>query len=221
MKLKHLTCYTTFVFLALLISNSFTQSLVNMVDITNLDSTIIVELRYATTNNFMKEKLYTSNICLLQRPVAERLIKVHRYLQERGMGLKVWDGYRPLSVQKKMWEKIPDTNYVANPNNGSKHNRGAAVDITLVDAQGNELEMPTAFDDFSEKARVENMALSHKAIMNRSLLHEAMKRFGFLPIKSEWWHFNDPEAKKYSVMDIPLDYFETHLPQKSEARKEK
>ena len=85
------------------------------------------------------------------------------------------------------------------------------MDVTLVDSMGYELEMPTGFDDFSESARVANMSLSVNAIKNRVELHEAMKRFGFMPINSEWWHFNDPDVKKYSVMDIPLDYFEKKI----------
>ena len=183
------------------------QEKIDLVNITELDSTIIVDLKYATAENFLGDTLYTANICLLRRDVAERLVKVQKDLRKQGLGLKIWDGYRPLSVQKKMWKKLPDHRYVADPAKGSNHNRGAAVDVTLVDLKGNELKMPTAFDDFSEKAASDYPYTSPEAIKNRKILQEAMKRHGFQPISSEWWHFNDKDIKKYSVLDIPLDYF--------------
>jgi len=180
-----------------------------MVDVSGLDSTIIIDLRYATADNFLNDTLYSANICLLRKPVAERLVKVQKYLRMKSLGLKIWDGYRPLSVQKKMWQKLPDPQFVADPKRGSNHNRGAAVDVTLVDFDGNELEMPTGFDDFSQTAHIKSTNISNEAKKNREILQEAMKRFGFKPILSEWWHFNDENIKKYSVMDIPLNYFIT------------
>ncbi len=179
----------------------------NLVDITKLDSTIAVELKYATKDNFLGDTLYSANICLLRRAVAERLVKVHQSLRQKGLGLKIWDGYRPLSVQKKMWKKLPDPKFVADPQRGSNHNRGAAVDVTLVDLEGNELEMPTDFDDFSEKARGAYPNVSEQAKQNRTILQDAMKAQGFLTISSEWWHFNDRDCKKYSILDIPLEKF--------------
>jgi D-alanyl-D-alanine dipeptidase len=179
----------------------------NLVDITKLDSTIAVELKYATKDNFLGDTLYSANICLLRRAVAERLVKVHHSLRQKGLGLKIWDGYRPLSVQKKMWKKLPDPKFVADPQRGSNHNRGAAVDVTLVDLEGNELEMPTGFDDFSEKARSAYPNVSEQAKQNRTILQDAMKAQGFLTISSEWWHFNDRDCKKYSILDIPLEKF--------------
>ena len=179
----------------------------DLVDIMELDSTIVVELKYATRDNFLQDTLYSANICLLRRAVAERLVKVHRSLQQRGFGLKIWDGYRPLSVQKKMWEKMPDPSYVANPQRGSNHNRGAAVDVTLVDLNGNELEMPTEFDDFSRRARSDYLFVSDPVKKNRTILQDAMRAQGFQTTSSEWWHFNDKDCKKYSVLDFPLEKF--------------
>jgi len=186
------------------------QKPTDLVDITELDSTIIVELKYATNNNFLKDTLYSANICLLRKVVAERLVKVHQSLRTKGFGLKIWDGYHPLSVQKKMWTKLPDPKYVANPNRGSNHNRGAAVDVTLVDLQGNELEMPTVFDDFSPKARSDYPHVSKQVKKNRKILQDAMRAQGFQTISSEWWHFNDKDCKKYSILDIPLEKFTHH-----------
>lgn len=203
--------YKVLAFLSLLIiGNSFlfAQQQIDLVDISKLDSTIIIDLKYATADNFMKDTPYTANICLLRKDVALRLLEVQRDLRKMGLGLKIWDGYRPLSVQKKMWEKVHDHRYVADPAKGSNHNRGAAVDVTLVDKFGNELEMPTGFDDFSEKAGSDYPEVSAEAKKNRELLKKVMMKHGFMPIKSEWWHFNDKDIKKYSILDIPLDVFE-------------
>ncbi len=179
----------------------------DLVNIKELDSTIMVDLKYATADNFLQDTLYSANICLLRRAVAERLVKVHRQLQAEGLGLKIWDGYRPLSVQKKMWQKLPDPRYVADPSRGSNHNRGAAVDVTLVDRHGNELEMPTKFDDFSPAAGSDYPHVSEIARKNRALLHRSMRAQGFRPTSSEWWHFNAHDCKKYPILDVPLEQF--------------
>ncbi len=195
------------IFLILLPGFLTAQQPDDLVDIMELDSTIVVELKYATNDNFLQDTLYSANICLLRRAVAERLVKVHQSLRQIGMGLKIWDGYRPLSVQKKMWEKMPDPRYVANPQRGSNHNRGAAVDVTLVDLNGNELEMPTEFDDFSRRASSDYPFVSDPVKKNRTILQDAMQAQGFQAISSEWWHFNDKDCKKYSVLDVPLEKF--------------
>ena len=179
----------------------------DLVDIMELDSTIVVELRYATEDNFLEDTLYSANICLLRNAVAERLVKVHQSLRQKGFGLKIWDGYRPLSVQKKMWKKLPDPRFVANPQRGSNHNRGAAVDVTLVDLKESELEMPTEFDDFSPKAKSDYPYANEQAKRNRKILQDAMRSQGFRTISSEWWHFNDKNCRKYSVLDVPLERF--------------
>lgn len=183
----------------------FAQESIDLVDITTLDSTIVVDLRYATKDNFMGDTLYSANICLLRRNVAEQLVKVHQSLRNMNLSLKIWDAYRPLSVQKKMWEKMPDPRYVADPARGSNHNRAAAVDVTLVDSKGNELEMPTAFDDFSQRARSDYPDASERAKQNRTILQQAMTAHGFLTISSEWWHFNYIGCHDYSILDVPLE----------------
>ena len=182
----------------------FSQETGDLVNIAEMDSTIVIDLKYATSDNFFGDTLYSANICLLRRAVAEKLVRVNRDLRKQGYGLKVWDGYRPLSVQKKMWEKVPDDNYVANPKTGSNHNRGAAVDVTLVDLQGNELEMPTGFDDFSEKAGSVYPNVTKQALKHRTILQRAMRKQGFQTIRSEWWHFNDKDRKQYSILNVPL-----------------
>ena len=175
-----------------------------LVLVSDLDSTIVIDLKYATSKNFVGEVLYDTSLCYLRKSVAQRLVRVQKALRRRGLGLKIWDGYRPLSVQKRMWELVPDPRYVADPRKGSRHNRGAAVDVTLVDSLGNELPMPTGFDDFTPRAHRDYMNLPPQVIHNRRLLEEAMRREGFIPLPTEWWHFDAPNWKSYPILNIPL-----------------
>ena len=175
-----------------------------LVEVQKLNPRIRVEVRYATPDNFMKEALYPEARCLLRREVAEALSRVQTALEQRGMGLKIFDGYRPLSVQKKMWAKFPLEGYVANPAKGSNHNRGAAVDLTLVDAQGNELPMPSAYDEFSERSHRDYMKAAPAEISNRQILQDAMEKEGFHGISTEWWHFDFKDAKTLPVLDLPF-----------------
>ncbi|OQA14816.1 MAG: D-alanyl-D-alanine dipeptidase [bacterium ADurb.Bin363] len=137
--------------------------------------------------------------------MAKKLLKVQKKLKKIGLGLKIWDAYRPLSVQYKFWELVPDLRYVADPKVGSNHNRGAAVDVTLVDSKGKELPMPTEFDDFTEKAGRNYNKLPKEVIKNRKLLEDYMVSEGFLPLPTEWWHFDYKNIKDYPVLDIPLE----------------
>lgn len=176
----------------------------DLVELTAIDPTIGLDIRYATPNNFTHQKVYASARCLLRRAAAESLSVVQKELRQQGLSLKVYDGYRPLSVQKKFWEICPDDRYVANPAKGSRHNRGAAVDLTLVDKKGNELQMPTPFDDFTEKAGRAYMKLPKMAIKNRALLEDAMTRHGFVAMASEWWHFDFRGWDRFPIMDEPI-----------------
>lgn len=191
------------IFVLLLLSSLFAGD-ADFIQIQSLDSTIRVDLIYATANNFTGQVLYDSDRCFLRQSVAERLVRVQKSLRKLGLGLKIWDGYRPHSVQFKMWELVPNPDYVGDPKKGSRHNRGAAVDLTLVDSLGNELPMPTKYDDFSNKARRDYQDLPEEVIKNRNLLESAMKAEGFLPLASEWWHFDDPDWRNYEIVDIPI-----------------
>ncbi len=177
----------------------------DLVDILSINPTIVLDLRYATENNFTHHKLYPVARCLLRREPAESLSAVQKDLKSRGLGLKIFDGYRPLSIQKKLWESVPDDRYVANPAKGSRHNRGAAVDLTIIDSLGRELEMPTPFDSFTEKAHCGYMKLTKKILQNRSLLEKVMMRHGFVLMSSEWWHFDFRGWGKFPVLDQPLE----------------
>ena len=173
-----------------------------LVDIQKIEPKIRIDIRYATPDNFTHETLYPEARCLLLREVAEKLSNVQKNLEKKGLGLKIFDGYRPLSVQKKMWAKFPVEGYVANPAKGSNHNRGAAVDLTIVDTAGNELPMPSAYDEFSERAHRDYNGGTPEQLKNRQLLQSEMENEGFHGLSTEWWHFDYKDAKKYPVLDL-------------------
>lgn len=177
-----------------------------LVDLQKMIPRVKLDIRYATTNNFTGKVLYPVAKCYLRREPAEHLKAVQLELRELGFGLKIFDGYRPLSVQKKMWAIFPDDNFVANPAKGSRHNRGAAVDLTLIRTDGTELEMPTPYDDFTEKAHRKYMKLPGQVLRNRQLLEDVMTRHGFRGLDTEWWHFDYQGAMKYEILDV--DYAE-------------
>ncbi|MGB3206235.1 MAG: D-alanyl-D-alanine dipeptidase [Crinalium sp.] len=180
------------------------NNLAQLSDIQSVNKDIVVDMRYATADNFMGKKVYPVAKCLLKPTVAKKLSAVQQDLAPLGLGLKVYDCYRPLSIQKLMWKIVPNEDYVANPATGSRHNRGAAVDLTLVDSTGKELEMPSAFDDFTKKAHRNYTGSSVKARQNSLLLETVMKKRGFKSIPTEWWHFESPDWKKFPVMNVQL-----------------
>ena len=175
-----------------------------LVDIRTVNRNIRLDIRYATTNNFLKRKLYPISKCALRSSVAQKLALVQTDLEKIGLGLKVYDCYRPFSVTKQMWEVMPDPRYVANPARGSRHNRGAAIDLTLVDRTGKELEMPTPYDDFTEKAHADYQGGSAQSRKNRQVLKDAMKKHGFIGITTEWWHFDSEDWQKFAILDVSL-----------------
>jgi D-alanyl-D-alanine dipeptidase len=172
-----------------------------LVDIGTVAPEIRLDIRYATRDNFTGTVLYPEARCRLRPAVALRLARVQTALAARGLGLKVFDCYRPPSIQWKLWRLAPDALYVANPRRGSRHSRGAAVDITLVDASGTELPMPTPYDAAGERAHRNYNRLPRALIRNRATLEEAMTREGFLPLRTEWWHFDAPDWRRYPLGD--------------------
>lgn len=177
----------------------------DLVDVLSIDPTIVLDIRYATKNNFTHQKLYPIAKCMLRREAAESLRAVQNELRGRRLGLKVYDGYRPLSIQKKLWDVVSDERYVANPVKGSRHNRGAAVDLTIIDSLGKEIEMPTPYDDFTDKAHRDYIQLPEIALSNRALLEAVMMKHGFLPMPTEWWHFDFQGWGKFEILDQPLE----------------
>jgi D-alanyl-D-alanine dipeptidase len=179
-------------------------SVSDLVDIKEINPHLIVDMKYATEDNFTQQKLYEMNVCFLRRSTALKLDKVQKDLAGLNLGLKVWDCYRPLAGQRKLWAVLPDERYVANPQKGSRHNRGTAVDVTLVDSRGIELQMPTGFDEFSARAHRHYRDLPEHVIRNRSLLETSMKKAGFVPLPQEWWHFDDEKWSDFEVLDVPF-----------------
>jgi len=182
-----------------------------LVEPSGLDKTIILDIRYATDNNFTGQKVYPSARCYLRADIAAKLLKVQDSLRPKGLGLKVYDCYRPFSVQERFWSIMPDERYVLEPVRkdgvmvkSSRHNKGAAVDVTLVDARGRELPMPTGYDDFTDKAHRDSTAASSEARTNSLLLEKAMAAQGFEPLSTEWWHFDGPGWQQYPPLDLPL-----------------
>lgn len=170
-------------------------------DIHFLDESIILDMRYATENNFVEEKMYDCGRCFLRPEVAQKIVKVHQKLQQRGLGLKMYDCYRPRPIQWKLWEKVPDKRYVSDPRKGSMHNRGAAVDLTIVDGGGEQLDMGTTYDFFGPEAWSTYQDLPDTVLANRQLLKGLLEAEGFAGIRTEWWHFSYP-GKGYVLSDM-------------------
>lgn len=184
----------------------------NLVNLSNTNPNIILDIRYATSNNFLGFPVYPKPACYLHKEVAQALNQVQSELSSMQLGLKVFDGYRPLSVQQLMWEAIQDERYVSNPaKNKGRHTRGTAVDLTLVDCNGRELEMPTDFDDFTEKAHSDYPNVSEVVAYNRRLLRELMTKYGFQGLSTEWWHFDFAgwrDDAKFPPLDVSFDNLE-------------
>ena len=160
------------------------------------------DLRYATENNFLKAKVYDCAECYTRVKTAKALIKANKDFIKQGYKIKFFDCYRPNSVQYKMWEIVPNPQYVANPVKGSIHNKGGAVDITLVTIGGDALDMGTDFDFFGRKAYHDNMDLPQEILHNRKVLKETMEKHGFWSVRTEWWHYNFSSASNDRIADF-------------------
>lgn len=178
---------------------------VRLVDVGARAPWLALDVRYATPDNFLGRAVYDAPKCLLVPDAAERLLAAERALREEGYRLVVWDCYRPRSVQYAMWEILPDPTYVADPAKGSRHNRGAAVDVGLLALDGSAVPLPTGHDDFTPKARIDATGLPAAAIVNRERLQAAMVEAGWIPLESEWWHFDAPGWEAYPLRDVPLE----------------
>jgi D-alanyl-D-alanine dipeptidase len=166
---------------------------------------IILDLRYATDNNFMHKKLYPDNpqSTYLRKPAYQALDSVAMEMARQGLVLVILDAYRPYSVTIELWNKVKDERYTANPAKGSGHNRGIAVDLTLADAKTHQLlKMPTGFDDFTDSSHQDFTGADKKATANRELLKRVMKKYGFIPLFSEWWHYGWPQTGDFEVLDL-------------------
>lgn len=179
----------------------------DLVDLARFDARFRFDIRYATPDNFLHRTLYPVARALAQRPVAEALARVQSAAEAEGYGLLIHDAYRPWRVTKMMWDGTSGEarGYVANPATGSRHNRGCAIDLNLVRlSDGQPLEMPSGYDDLTFRARRDYIEASAEAIANRATLERLMVAQGFIPLPSEWWHFDWHDWQLYPIMDQPL-----------------
>ena len=175
-----------------------------LLNIQQLIPSIVLDLRYNTANNFTKKRLYKkANTTYLRVEPAKALLKVQNALLQKGLGIKIFDAYRPYAATKLMWDLIHDERYVANPKNGSNHNRGLAIDLTIVNLKTlQELDMGTGFDNFTDTAHHGFTNLEQSILENRSLLKSTMEQYGFKFFDTEWWHYSWPNNLNYEVIDV-------------------
>jgi D-alanyl-D-alanine dipeptidase len=182
----------------------------DLVELVRLDPTLRLDIRYATTNNFLGRPVYSQPRAFLQRPAAEALVRAHQKLRAKGYGILVFDGYRPWSVTKLFWDSATEherrIEFVANPRKGSRHNRGCAADISLfVLSTGKEVTMPSGYDEFTERASPGYAGGTAESRRLRDLLRSAMEAEGFRVYPEEWWHFDYVDWRKYRIQDVPFD----------------
>ena len=180
----------------------------DLVELVTLDPTIKLDVRYATTNDFLGTPVYTQARAFLQRPAAEALVRANHELKGLGYGLIIHDGYRPWYVTKIFWDATPDDKkiFVADPQSGSKHNRGCAVDLSLYDLKtGLEVEMPSGYDEMSERAYADYPGGTDEERARRAVLKQAMEKQGFAVIPKEWWHFDYKDWKQYPILNVKFE----------------
>ena len=185
-----------------------------LVLVSDLDDSIILDLKYATADNFTGEQVYPVAVAAINKETGLRFLKAVEIFRRDGYTVKLWDAYRPLSASHQLWASCPDPRYVIKPEDPPptsgfrpRHNNGMCVDITLVDSNGNELEMPTGFDDFTEKAAPDYPHVSEAARRNRDYLISVMESAGFQVARTEWWHFTDITGTPGPYLDVPLEAF--------------
>ena len=178
-----------------------------MLELIKLDNTIRLDMRYARADNFVGRPVYDKARAFLQKDAAGALVRVHQGLRENGFGLVIYDGYRPWSVTKIFWEVVEEHQkpFVADPEIGSRHNRGCAVDLSLFDIEtGDQTAMPSEFDEFNEKSSPEYQGGSAQETTNRDLLRSEMEKEGFSVNPKEWWHFDYKDWERFEISDIPF-----------------
>jgi zinc D-Ala-D-Ala dipeptidase len=165
----------------------------------------VIDLRYATANNFLGRPVYPLAAAFLRLPTLDKLAKAADALRAKGLRLVLYDAYRPLAAQRQFWAAKPDSVFVADPKKGSNHNRAAAVDVGLAGQDGKALPMPSEFDDFTEKATQSYSEGDPSARERRETLRAAMEAAGFRSIEAEWWHYSDPDGAAWPLLDFDLD----------------
>jgi zinc D-Ala-D-Ala dipeptidase len=179
-----------------------------LVELKRLDSTLLLDIRYATSNNFLGRPVYKQARAFLQRPAAEALVRAHRALKQKGYGLVIFDGYRPWSVTKAFWDATADDKkiFVADPSQGSRHNRGCAVDLSMFELKtGKIVTMPGAYDEMTERSHITYSGGSEESRRLRDMLRAAMEAEGFAVYEPEWWHYDYKDWKKYPILNISFE----------------
>lgn len=211
---KHFHLFTTAAFCLILFSCAFAQSWppkeenrreADLIELIKLDKTIKLDIRYATADNFVGRAVYPEARAFLQRPAAEGLVRVHKLLQKKGLGLVIYDGYRPWTITKLFWDVVTpeQRKYVADPAKGSKHNRGCAVDLGIYNLKtGKAVPMPSGYDEFTERASPDYQGGTDEERSNRDLLRRLMEAEGFTVYAEEWWHFDYNDWEQYAIYDI-------------------
>ena len=196
----------------------FSDSNKQMVDLRKKIPGLTLDLKYATDDNFMHQKLYPSpKSTFLRKPAADSLKKVLCELHKLNLSIKIFDAYRPYSVTEKMWKIVKDNRYAADPAKGSGHNRGVAVDLTLINWKTKkELPMGTGFDNFSDTAHASFIDLDDEVLKNRNILKSVMEKYGFIQLSTEWWHFYLPNSADYQLLD--LSFYELRKLSRSQRR---
>lgn len=185
----------------------------DLVELTKLDRSIKLDIRYATSNNFLGRPVYTEARAFLQRPAAEALVRANKALRKKGYGLIIHDGYRPWSVTKIFWDATPadKKEFVADPSQGSRHNRGCAVDLSLFDLKnGKEVTMPSGYDEMTERSHINFAGGSDEQRRLRDLLRAAMEAEGFAVYEPEWWHYDYKDWKEYPILNIAFSQIRRH-----------
>ena len=177
-----------------------------LIDLEQYIPGIVLDIRYATTNNFTGEKIYNLAKAYARKPVADAVKRAQAELQKQGLGIKIFDAYRPYKATVKFYEVYKDTTYVASPYRGSRHNRGCAIDMTIINLKtGEELKMPTGYDSFQKEAWPKTPIKDPEARKNRALIIQVMEKQGFKVNSSEWWHFDFIGWRNYEVLDIDFE----------------
>jgi D-alanyl-D-alanine dipeptidase len=211
---KRLLRFTPVLFCTILFSAAFAQNgppkeenkrEADLVELIKLSKSIKLDIRYATADNFVGRKVYPEARAFLQRPAAEAVVRVHKKLKKKGLGLVIFDGYRPWTITKLFWEVTPQDKrkFVANPEKGSKHNRGCAVDLSIFNRKTGELvPMPSGYDEFTERASPDYAGGTDEERANRDMLRRMMEEEGFTVNPNEWWHFDLKNWEDYAIYDI-------------------
>ena len=189
----------------LLLSSLTFKAQSSLVRLSDEPTEFTYEMYYATSNNFLGKPLYPCSQCILQKDVARALSEANYYFCTLGYRIVIYDCYRPLDIQKTMWQELPNPNYIANPYEaGSIHNRAAAVDLSLESLEGCYVDMGSDYDHFGPSSHIDYTELPTEVLVNRKLLLEGMQKFGFQPIRTEWWHFSFYKCYEYPILNEQL-----------------